>query len=180
MDKNLMKATFAGGCFWCMQPPFRALDGVTEVTSGYAGGTKVKPSYEEVSTGMTGHAESVQITYDTARISFDQLLDVFWRQIDPVDPDGQFADKGSQYRTAIFYHDGIRNRLPKPRNRSSTPQGNSNGPLLLRFGHSLTSIRPKNITRILIRKIPGGIIRTSLFPVGNPSLNRYGEHRASG
>jgi methionine-S-sulfoxide reductase len=105
MDKNLMKATFAGGCFWCMQPPFRTLEGVTEVISGYAGGTTVNPSYEQVSSGSTGHLESVQVTYDPEKISFDQLLDVFWKQIDPTDPDGQFADKGSQYHTAIFYHD---------------------------------------------------------------------------
>jgi len=105
MEKNLKTATFAGGCFWCMQPPFRNLPGVTSVISGYAGGTKANPSYEEVSSGTTGHLESVQVTYDPAVISYDQLLEVFWRQIDPTDPEGQFADKGSQYRTAIFYHD---------------------------------------------------------------------------
>ncbi len=100
-----MKATFAGGCFWCMQPPFRDLPGVIGVISGYAGGAKPNPTYEEVSSGTTGHLESVQITFDPEKISYDQLLDVFWRQIDPTDPDGQFADKGSQYHTAIFYHD---------------------------------------------------------------------------
>ncbi len=105
MEKNLKKATFAGGCFWCMQPAFRELKGVVSVISGYAGGTKPNPTYEEVSTGTTGHRESVQVTYDPDRISYDELLGVFWRQIDPTDPEGQFADKGSQYRTAIFYHD---------------------------------------------------------------------------
>jgi peptide-methionine (S)-S-oxide reductase len=105
MDKKLMKATFAGGCFWCMQPPFRNLDGVTEVVSGYAGGTRANPTYEEVSTGTTGHLEAVQITYDPARIPYERLLEVFWQQIDPTDAGGQFADRGSQYHTAIFYHD---------------------------------------------------------------------------
>jgi len=109
--KKLMKATFAGGCFWCMQPPFRMLDGVTEVVSGYAGGKKENPTYEAVSTGITGHLESVQVTYDPEKISYETLLDIFWKQIDPTDPEGQFADKGSQYHTAIFYHDDEQKQL---------------------------------------------------------------------
>jgi len=103
--KNLKKATFAGGCFWCMQPPFRMVEGVIDVVSGYAGGTKENPTYEEVSSGITGHLEAVQVTYDPEKVSYDTLLDTFWRQIDPSDPGGQFADRGSQYHTAIFYHD---------------------------------------------------------------------------
>jgi methionine-S-sulfoxide reductase len=98
-------ATFGGGCFWCMEPPFEQLEGVTSVVSGYAGGHRKNPTYEEVSSGTTGHAEVVQVTFDPAKISYEKLLDVFWRNIDPTDPHGQFADKGSQYRTAIFYHD---------------------------------------------------------------------------
>ncbi len=111
MDKTLLKATFAGGCFWCMQPPFRNLEGVTEVVSGYAGGQKANPSYEEVSSGTTGHLELVQVTYDPGKITYEKLLDLFWQQIDPTDPYGQFADKGSQYHTAIFYHDEEQKRL---------------------------------------------------------------------
>lgn len=111
MDRIFAKATFAGGCFWCMQPPFRNLEGVTEVVSGYAGGQKANPSYDEVSSGTTGHLESVQVTYDPEKISYDRLLDVFWQQIDSTDPYGQFADKGSQYHTAIFYHDEEQKRL---------------------------------------------------------------------
>jgi peptide methionine sulfoxide reductase msrA/msrB len=98
------KATFAGGCFWCMEPPFEGLEGVIEVTAGYTGGHKENPSYEEVSTGGTGHLEAVQITYDPSMITYPELLNVFWRSIDPTDDTGQFADKGPQYRTAIFYH----------------------------------------------------------------------------
>jgi peptide methionine sulfoxide reductase msrA/msrB len=105
MDKKLMKATFAGGCFWCMQQPFQQVDGVTEVVAGYAGGTKENPSYEEVSSGTTGHLESVQVIYDPEKVPYEKLLEVFWKQIDPTDEEGQFADTGSQYRTAIFYHD---------------------------------------------------------------------------
>lgn len=111
MERNLKMATFAGGCFWCMQPPFQQTDGVTEVVAGYAGGTKVNPTYEEVSTGTTGHLETVQVTYDPEKVSYDKLLDVFWAQIDPTDGEGQFADKGSQYKTAIFYHDEEQKRI---------------------------------------------------------------------
>ena len=111
IDNKLMKATFAGGCFWCMQPPFRMLDGVADVVSGYAGGKMENPTYKAVSIGTTGYLESVQVTYDPEKISYETLLDVFWKQIDPTDPQGQFADKGSQYKTAIFYHDDEQKRL---------------------------------------------------------------------
>ncbi len=111
MNIKLMKATFAGGCFWCMQPPFQQIEGVVDVVAGYAGGIKENPSYEEVSAGTTGHLEAVQVTYDPEKISFGKLLDVFWTQIDPTDPEGQFADKGSQYKTAIFYHDDEQKRI---------------------------------------------------------------------
>jgi peptide methionine sulfoxide reductase msrA/msrB len=99
------KATFAGGCFWCMEGPLEKLDGVHAVISGYTGGWKENPTYEEVSGGGTGHLEAVQVTYDPGRVSYGELLDVFWRQIDPTDAGGQFVDRGSQYRSAIFYHD---------------------------------------------------------------------------
>lgn len=104
-DENaaLEKAIFAGGCFWCMEAAFEQLPGVMEVISGYTGGSKPNPTYEEVSSGTTGHLEAVMVLYDPSRISYDELLDVFWRRIDPTDPGGQFADRGPQYRTAIFY-----------------------------------------------------------------------------
>lgn len=98
-------ATLAGGCFWCMVPPFENLPGVVQVIAGYTGGSKADPSYREVCGGGTGHFEAVQITYDPRIISYEQLLEVFWRQIDPTDAGGQFADRGDSYRTAIFYHD---------------------------------------------------------------------------
>jgi peptide methionine sulfoxide reductase msrA/msrB len=102
---TLAKATFAGGCFWCMEPPFEKLPGVVSVTSGYTGGPEKAPSYEEVSSGRTGHVEAVQVEYDPTKIGYDYLLKVFWRQIDPTDAGGQFADRGTQYQTAIFAHD---------------------------------------------------------------------------
>lgn len=97
-------ATFAGGCFWCMEKPFASLPGVLGMVVGYTGGHTVNPSYEDVSIGETGHAEAIQISYDPEQLSYEILLETFWRSIDPVDARGQFADRGSQYRTAIFWH----------------------------------------------------------------------------
>jgi peptide-methionine (S)-S-oxide reductase len=103
-------ATFAGGCFWCMEAPFDALPGVLSVASGYSGGQKRNPTYDEVSSGTTGHAESIQVIYDPAKITYEQLLEVFWHNVDPLSGDGQFCDHGTQYRSVIFYHDeGQRN-----------------------------------------------------------------------
>ena len=105
------KATFAGGCFWCMESPFEELDGVIEVVSGYIGGDKENPTYEDVSSGKTGHFEAVQVAYDPSQVVYNDLLDVFWKQIDPTDAGGQFTDRGSQYKTAIFYHNREQRRL---------------------------------------------------------------------
>ena len=98
------KTTFAGGCFWCMEAPFDKLPGVVSVTPGYSGGQAKNPTYEQVSAGGTGHAESVQIVFDPSKTSYSQLLDIFWHNIDPTVKDRQFCDVGSQYRSAIFYH----------------------------------------------------------------------------
>ena|SRR5690348_17980953 len=100
---SLAKAYFAGGCFWCMEEAFEKVNGVLEAVSGYMGGTVKNPSYEEVSAGKTGHAESVEVRYDPAKVTYAQLLEAFWRNIDPVTPDAQFCDHGNQYRAAIFY-----------------------------------------------------------------------------
>ena len=106
-------ATFAGGCFWCMEPPFDALPGVVSTTSGYMGGTLRDPTYEQVSAGGTGHAEVVQIVFDPARVSYARLLEVFWRNIDPLTANRQFCDAGSQYRAAIFHHDAEQAQLAR-------------------------------------------------------------------
>ena len=100
---ELATATFAGGCFWCMEQPFDGLPGVTQTISGYTGGTVEDPTYYQVSNGDTGHVEAMQVTYDPAQVTYDTLLDTFWHNIDPLDDRGQFCDKGSQYRSAIFY-----------------------------------------------------------------------------
>ena len=102
MNEGYEKAYFAGGCFWCMEPPFEDLDGVIEATSGYMGGSVENPTYEEVTTGKTGHAEVVEILYDPEIVSYEELLEVFWRNIDPTALNYQFADVGTQYRTEIF------------------------------------------------------------------------------
>lgn len=105
------KATFAGGCFWCMQPPFDATKGVVSTVVGYTGGKEKHPTYEQVSSGRTGHRESIEVTFDPAQVSYEKLIAVFWHNIDPTQADGQFADHGSQYRTAIFYHSQEQKRL---------------------------------------------------------------------
>jgi len=108
---TLAKATFAGGCFWCMVHPFDELKGVVKVTSGYSGGRTADPTYEDVSGVGTGHRESVEVIYDPRQVSYAKLLDVFWHNIDPTDNAGQFCDNGEQYRSAIFYHDAQQKRL---------------------------------------------------------------------
>ena len=104
-------ATFAGGCFWCMEPPFEKLEGVKSVVSGYTGGAEKDPTYKQVSAGETGHAESVRVTYDPDTVTYEKLLDVFWHNIDPTTVDRQFVDEGRQYRSAIFFHDGEQKKL---------------------------------------------------------------------
>jgi peptide-methionine (S)-S-oxide reductase len=101
----LKTATFAGGCFWCMEPPFDELEGVISTTSGYTSGFKDNPTYREVSAGRTGHTEAIQVRFDPNKVSYHQLLEVFWKNIDPLAVDRQFCDKGSQYRSGIYYHD---------------------------------------------------------------------------
>ncbi len=111
------KATFAGGCFWCMDPPYASLPGVLSVTAGYTGGTTANPTYEDVASGRTGHAESVEIVFDPTRVTYAQLLDTFWHNVDPLQADGQFCDRGTQYRSAIFYHDDEQRALAEDSKR---------------------------------------------------------------
>ena len=105
------RATFAGGCFWCMEPPFDALAGVVSTTSGYMGGQKKNPTYEEVSAGITGHAEVLQVVYDPKKVSYEKLMDVYWHNVDPTVKDRQFCDGGTQYRTAVFHHTPEQKRI---------------------------------------------------------------------
>jgi peptide-methionine (S)-S-oxide reductase len=104
-------ATFAGGCFWCMEPPYDKIDGVASTTSGFAGGEVVDPSYREVASGATNHTEVVQVVYDSTKVDYERLLRVYWHNVDPFDGTGQFCDRGSQYRPAIFTHSDRQRRL---------------------------------------------------------------------
>jgi peptide-methionine (S)-S-oxide reductase len=122
-------AIFAGGCFWCMEPPFDKLPGVLSTTSGYTGGRVPNPTYEQVSAGGTGHAEAVQVTYDPTRIGYAQLLDVFWRNIDPLAVDRQFCDVGDQYRSAIFPIGAEQQRLAEASKRALQDSGRFDRPI---------------------------------------------------
>ena len=129
-EADLEKATFAGGCFWCMEPPFDEIDGVVSTTSGYSGGPEKDPTYEDVSSGRTGHTEVVQVLYDPAKVSYEELLEVFWRNIDPTTEDRQFCDWGSQYRTGIFFHDEEQGRLAEASKRRIEDSGQLDAPIV--------------------------------------------------
>ena len=123
-------ATFAGGCFWCMEPPFEKLPGVVSVTSGYAGGKEKDPTYEQVSYGKTSHAEAVQIRFDPTQVTYAKLLDVYWHNIDPTTLNRSFVDAGKQYRSAIFYHDEMQKRLAE---ESKQPEEDGERPMSARL-----------------------------------------------
>jgi len=135
--ERLAHATFGGGCFWCMEPPFDAVAGVYSTTSGYAGGQEKDPTYKQVSSGRTGHAEVIQVAYDPAKVSYEQLLEVFWSNVDPTDRVGQFCDRGGQYRTLILYADETQRQPRGGSRRGSSP----------RSSPSRRSTRQRNITR---------------------------------
>lgn len=123
-------ATFAGGCFWCMVTPFEELPGIYGIVSGYTGGHKVNPTYEEVCSETTGHAEAVQITFDPDVFPYSKLLDLYWRQIDPTDAGGQFYDRGESYRTAIFYHNEEQKRLAEKFKQELSESGRFDKPIV--------------------------------------------------
>jgi peptide methionine sulfoxide reductase msrA/msrB len=127
---NLRIATFAGGCFWCVESDFEKLSGVVKVISGYTGGNKENPSYEEVSSGTTGHVEAVQVYYDPSKLTYTELLDYFWRHVDPTDGGGQFVDRGSQYRSVVFYHDEEQKKLAEKSKEDLSKSGKFNNPIV--------------------------------------------------
>lgn len=129
-EKILEKATFAGGCFWCMQPPFSKKKGVESTAVGYTGGTKRNPSYEEVCSGATGHAEAIEVVYDPSQVSYDELLEIFWHNIDPTAKNRQFADAGTQYRTAIFYYNEEQKKLAEASKNKLEKSGKFDKPIV--------------------------------------------------
>jgi len=128
-DTHLEKATFAGGCFWCMQPFFDHTIGVKKTTVGYTGGTTKNPTYEEVSSGTTGHVEAIQIEFDPREVSYEKILNIYWHNIDPTQVNGQFVDEGSQYRTVIFYHNEEQKRLAERSKQALAASGRFHGPI---------------------------------------------------
>ena len=131
MDAHLEKATFAGGCFWCMQPFFDLTKGVKQTLVGYTGGHTKNPTYEEVCSGTTGHAEAIEVTYDPKEVAYDKLLKIYWHNIDPTAQDAQFVDHGTQYRSAIFYHSDEQKRLAeKSKVEIATSKRFGNAPIM--------------------------------------------------
>jgi peptide-methionine (S)-S-oxide reductase len=130
MERERELATFAGGCFWCMVSPFEEQPGIYGIVSGYTGGDKEHPTYEEVKTGTTGHAEAVQITFDPTVFPYEKLLELYWQQIDPTDTGGQFHDRGSQYRTLIFYHNEKQRELAENSKRRLSESGRFTKPIV--------------------------------------------------
>ena len=128
-EESLKVATFAGGCFWCTEADFGKFPGVAKVISGYTGGQKDNPTYEEVSEGITGHVEAVQVYFDRNLVTYEQLLDYFWRHIDPTDRGGQFVDRGSQYRSAIFYHDEEQRKIAEKSKEALSKSGKFDKPI---------------------------------------------------
>lgn len=132
------QAVFAGGCFWCMVHPFQSRPGVIAVEAGYTGGDIPNPTYQQVCSGETGHFEAVRVTYDPDRISYAELLEIFWTQIDPTDPGGQFADRGSQYYTAVFYQDEAEKVLAEKSRQSLEQSGVFSRPVVTRILPAVT------------------------------------------
>jgi peptide-methionine (S)-S-oxide reductase len=130
ISQGLARATFAGGCFWCMEPPFDKLDGVISTTSGYTGGEQRNPTYQQVAGGATTHAEAVEVVYDPSKISYSELLDVFWMNVDPLTRDRQFCDGGKQYRTAIFFHGEEQARLARDTKQQLDDSGRFDQPVV--------------------------------------------------
>lgn len=169
---NYEKATFAGGCFWCMEAVFKELDGVIDVVSGYTGGHTENPTYNDVLTGETGHYEAVQITYNPSKISYYQLLKVFWRNIDPTDPGGQFADRGPQYRTAIFYHNEEQKKVAEKSKRELEESGKFDKPLATKIIEYKRFYRAEEHHQDYYKKQPGRYKTYSVFSGRKPFIKK--------
>ncbi|MGE8080640.1 peptide-methionine (S)-S-oxide reductase MsrA [Peribacillus loiseleuriae] len=150
----MQKATFAGGCFWCMVTPFEELPGIGGIVSGYSGGHVENPTYEQVKTGTTGHYEVVEITYDPKLFPYERLLELFWQQIDPTDPDGQFQDRGSQYKAAIFYHDEKQLELAQKSKEEMASSGKFKKPIVTEILPARTFYEAENYHQDFHKKNP--------------------------
>jgi peptide-methionine (S)-S-oxide reductase len=171
-DAKLEKATFAGGCFWCMEPPFDELPGVISTTSGYTGGRTKNPTYEEVSAGSTGHAEAVEIVYDPAKITYARLLDVFWKNIDPITPNRQFCDVGTQYRAAIYYHNDEQKRMAEESKKALESSGRFKQPIVTEIAAVSPFYRAEEYHQDYYKKNP---IRFNFYKYGCGRARRLEE-----
>lgn len=166
---KIEKAAFAGGCFWCMEHPFEKIDGVVDVVSGYTGGAKKDPTYEQVYSGGTGHLEAIQVFYDPTRIAYTDLLDVFWRQIDPTDAGGQFADRGKQYGTAIFYYTAEQKGAAEKSREELTRSGRFEKPIATEILAASQFFEAEDYHQDYYKKNP---LRYSVYRVGS-GRDRY-------
>ncbi len=167
------KATLAGGCFWCMEPPYEKLEGVKEVIPGYTGGHKDNPTYEEVSANITGHAEAVEIVYDPSKITYEEILEVYWRQINPTDDGGQFSDRGSSYRTAIFYHSDEQKKLAEKSREDLIKSGRFKKPIVTEILPASTFYRAEDYHQDYYKENP---IRYKIYRFGS-GRDRYLEQK---
>jgi peptide-methionine (S)-S-oxide reductase len=171
-DARYEKATFAGGCFWCMEPPFDELPGVTSTTSGYTGGRTKNPTYEQVSAGITGHAESVEVLFDPAKITYARLLDVFWKNIDPLTANRQFCDSGTQYRSGIYYHTEEQKRLADASKKALEDSGRFKQPLVTEIVAATAFYRAEEYHQDYYKKNP---IRFNYYKYGCGRAKRLEE-----
>lgn len=162
--QELAEATFAGGCFWCMEGPFDQLPGVKDTIVGYTGGAVADPSYEQVSSGTTGHTESVLVVYNPKEVSYEKLLETFWKNIDPTQVDGQFADRGSQYRTAIFFHNEEQKKLAEASKEKLASSGKFKKPIATTIEPASTFYRAEEYHQDYYKK---NSIRYKLYRVGS-------------
>lgn len=158
------RAIFAGGCFWCMEPPFENEEGVIDVSAGYTGGTTENPTYEEIGSGKTGHYEAVEVIYDPEKISYEQLLKVFWRQIDPTDDGGQFGDRGTQYVTAIFYLDEKQKKLAEVSKQELNDSGIFDNPVITAILPAAPYYRAEEYHQDYYKK---NVMHYSMYKVGS-------------
>jgi len=171
-DARYEKATFAGGCFWCMEPPFDELPGVISTTSGYTGGRTKNPTYEEVSAGITGHAEAVEVAFDPAKITYARLLEVFWKNIDPITANRQFCDSGTQYRSGIYYHTEEQKRLAEASKKALEDSGRFKQPIVTEIVAATPFYRAEEYHQDYYRKNP---IRFNYYKYGCGRARRLQE-----
>jgi peptide methionine sulfoxide reductase msrA/msrB len=165
MEKEVLeKATFAGGCFWCIESAFDETEGVKEAISGYTGGKAKNPTYVDVCSGKTGHYEAVQVTFDTTKVTYKELVEVFWQQIDPTDPTGQFADKGSQYKTVIFYHNEQQKKIAEESKKKLEKSGKFDKPIVTEIKEATEFYPAEDYHQDYYKKCP---VRYQNYKVGS-------------